>query len=461
MDHDASFSSSTIHRPAHIISATVRHEELKYIHPQLVWNVDKRIMVRGINNVSGVSCHLSSALQLMCHALVPLREALIDQYEHPVAQSKELLEFGRLFAALSLESSDPVDPTSIYKTIERLTSITQHDVGDVSTALSKLLEFIRKASPDSIPEWELLLNLCLFGGKTRQTIVGRKSEGGAAIIRTKTGKSKSMACPFPLVGTFESVEAALGSAFQSQVVAGYNWDRSGHVYDEERIQEEASQVSLDDWTTHKTLHLECLPNFWFLHVERFTYQDGDKTLSNPKVDIPSTLNLSKYLQDDVIYNLLGGVLHVTEDAIEEEGHYVVLLRVSAEHWILVDDDKCASHTQDTALELLGGAKDEQGHFLCGTLLVYGNEADDLEESQILDDLKRKLSEISIAELSNVGVELSEDVVGRRLSVQWTKGKLYTGIVESFDPSTGKHRVRYDDGDVKEYKLAKKTIQWVD
>jgi hypothetical protein len=398
----------------------------------------------------------------MCHALVPLREALIDQYEHPVAQCKELLEFGRLFAALSLESSDPVDPTSIYKTIERLTSINQHDVGDVSTALSKLLEIIRKASPVSIPEWELLLNLCVFGGKSRQTIVGRKRVGDAAIIRTKTGKPKSMACPFPLVGTFDSVEAALGSAFQSQVVAGYNWDRTGQVYDEERsIQEEASHVSSADWITHKTLHLEALPNYWCLHVERFTYQDGDKTLSNPKVDIRATLNLSKYLQDDTTYNLLGGVLHVTEDAIEEEGHYVVLLRVSAEHWILVDDDKCSPHTQETALELLGGAKDERGHFLCGTLLVYGNEADDSEESQILNDLKRKLSEVPPAALPDVDVELSDNVVGRRVSVRWTKGKLYAGIVESFEPSTGKHRVRYDDGDVKEYNLAKKTIQWED
>ena len=415
-------------------------------------------MVRGISNVSGVACHLSCALQLICH-LVPLREALIAQYEHPVAQSKELAEFGRLFAALSLERGDPVDPTAIYKTIERLTSINQHDVGDVSNALSKLLEIIRKASPDSIPEWELLLNMIFFGGKTRQTIVGRKRVGDAVIIRTKTGEPKSMACPFPLVGTFESVEVALGSAFQSQLVAGYNWDRSGQVYDEERIQEEASHVCSDDWTTHKTLHLEALPNYWFLHVERFTYQDGDKTLSNPKVDIPAMLNLSKYLRDAAMYNLLGGVLHVTEDAIEEEGHYVVLLRVSAEHWILVDDDKCTPHTQETALELLSGAKDKHGHFLCGTLLVYGNEADDAAESQILSDLKRKISEISTAELSQVGVKFSEDVVGKRLSVRWAKGKSYPGIVKSFDPSTGKHRVRYDDGEEKEYNLAKKTIQW--
>jgi hypothetical protein len=401
----------------------------------------------------------------MGHAIVPPREALIHHSEHPVGQHKELLEFGRFFAALCLESSDPVDPTSIYKTIERLTSINQHDVGDVSTALSKILEAIRKASPDSIPEWELLLNLCVFGGKTRQTIVGRKRVGDAVIIRTKTGNPKSMACPFPLVGTFDSVEAALGSAFQSQVVAGYDWDRSGQVYDEEQIHEEeaSSQTSSDEWITHKTLHLENLPNYWFLHVERFTYQDGDKTLSNPKVDIPETLNISKYLQDGATYNLLGGVLHVTEDAIEEEGHYVVLLRVSFENWILVDDDTCTPHTQDAALELLGGAKDERGHFLCGTLLVYGNnETDDSEVSQILNDLKGKISEISTAELSSqASMEYSEDVVGRRLSVRWAKGNFYAGIVQSFDPSTGKHRVRYDDGDAKEYKLAKKTIQWED
>jgi len=45
-------------------------------------------------------------------------------------------------------------------------------------------------------------------------------------------------------------------------------------------------------------------------------------------------------------------------------------------------------------------------------------------------------------------------------VKWGKGKYYSGIVTLYNPSTGKHRVAYDDGEVKEYVLAKKTIEWI-
>ena len=54
----------------------------------------------------------------------------------------------------------------------------------------------------------------------------------------------------------------------------------------------------------------------------------------------------------------------------------------------------------------------------------------------------------------------ESLIGRALKVRWAKGTFYEGIVDNFDPTTGKHRVRYKDGDVKEYTLSKKTIEWL-
>ena len=46
----------------------------------------------------------------------------------------------------------------------------------------------------------------------------------------------------------------------------------------------------------------------------------------------------------------------------------------------------------------------------------------------------------------------ESVVGRRIKVRWSKRKndAYNGTIESFDASTGKHQVTYDDGDKESY-----------
>eukprot|EP00978_Attheya_sp_CCMP212_P049678 scaffold695992_cov118-Attheya_sp.AAC.2 len=55
----------------------------------------------------------------------------------------------------------------------------------------------------------------------------------------------------------------------------------------------------------------------------------------------------------------------------------------------------------------------------------------------------------------------ERLVGRRLGIQWAKGKLYWGSVISHDATTGKHRVQYDDGDIRDYTLSKKTVTWDD
>jgi hypothetical protein len=48
----------------------------------------------------------------------------------------------------------------------------------------------------------------------------------------------------------------------------------------------------------------------------------------------------------------------------------------------------------------------------------------------------------------------DDIVGRHLRIKWAKGKFYPGTVASFNKETGKHQVRYADGDVKDYLLGK-------
>jgi hypothetical protein len=61
--------------------------------------------------------------------------------------------------------------------------------------------------------------------------------------------------------------------------------------------------------------------------------------------------------------------------------------------------------------------------------------------------------------SNIDWSKPTELVGRRLRIRWATGKFYSGVVASYDSTSGKHRVQYKDGDVRDYCLAKKTIDW--
>ena len=50
--------------------------------------------------------------------------------------------------------------------------------------------------------------------------------------------------------------------------------------------------------------------------------------------------------------------------------------------------------------------------------------------------------------------LDETHVGRRVSIVWSKTS-YSGVVAAFDKESGKHTIRYNDGDTKEYDMSKK------
>jgi hypothetical protein len=157
--------------------------------------------MRGIQNASGVSCHISCALQIICHTVPPLREALVHLHVTTMTQSsfsrrstttasaaspsfpneKALLELGGFFAALVRDEDDSstdgaVDPTGLYQMLEAMACINPHNVGDSSTAISKILDLIRTvtSSSSSSSTWKLLCDKCIFGGMTRQTIRGRK-----------------------------------------------------------------------------------------------------------------------------------------------------------------------------------------------------------------------------------------------------------------------------------------------
>ncbi|VEU34891.1 unnamed protein product [Pseudo-nitzschia multistriata] len=179
------------------------------------------------------------------------------------------------------------------------------------------------------------------------------------------------------------------------------------------------------------------------------------------------------------------VLELDDDDNEEDwegGHSVTLLRSgndndNSDPWLLVDDDKCQPISETRALAMMGGVLEANRHtnekdddndsvrtgsaYYAASLLVYSVLEDHRNEEwmQHIDDLvsswndhKRQLA---------ATIQAEESLVGKRLRIKWSKGKFYAGTVTRYDRPTGKHRVTYDDGDVKDYVLAKKTIEWIE
>jgi hypothetical protein len=162
-------------------------------------------MARGIDNVSGVSCHISCALQVLYHTFGPLIKVLRESKR----QKGVLAELSRFVQTLDdTTSNPPLNPigTLLYQSLEKETLLDQNDVGDASSAMLKILQVIRNQGSS----WSLLLEKC--GGETSQVILGRRNDGDTVILRTKRGKRKAMVCPFPLTGDILSVEAALHDA---------------------------------------------------------------------------------------------------------------------------------------------------------------------------------------------------------------------------------------------------------
>ena len=266
------------------------------------------------------------------------------------------------------------------------------------------------------------------------------------------------------------------------------------------------------WTTSKRVEIKRIPRVWLMHLDRppvsikklqrslskFLKQE-DNTESFTMTDhiqIPTELKLSSIMASSSIKDgdyeelststnlvLNGAIIQVAElddpddDSIErdedwEGGHSVTLLRNSkanlSSSWSLVDDDKIQLISEEQAIRMMGGvlqvrsndAETDKGcAFYAASLLVYSvpesSDSWEILEKDIVSSWNKRKRELAVA------VASQEALVGRRLRVRWVGGKFYSGTVTRFFASAGKHQVTYDDGDVKVYNLAKKTIEWVD
>lgn len=433
-------------------------------------------MTRGIQNVSGVSCHISCALQLLAHSVPKLTEdQLSSQLDDPEETSSiptVLRQLLHVLTTLKVVSPEALDPSLLYRWLQETSSLNPEDVGDVSTALYQLWQVIGKIDKD----WKAVVDYLVLNGETQQVICGKRQEDEHVLVRIKRGKVKRMACPFPvLLGQTSSIQDALQQSAQAQngtPVEGYDWDsQSKDAYIEKSLPlENDGDGDGDlsrDWTTNKSMQILKFPRHLFLTIERFAYQaDGQRVWKYPKLDIPMQMKVG-----ESNFHLCGGVLHVNEDLIDEEGHYVTLVSTVGQEdqfssssdcsWTVIDDDTCRAVDQDTAQSwLCGGSDENDGRFYCAILLAYRSNdtmVDEQEWDQVVARIKERGQHY---DPSSIDWSKPKSIIGKRLKIQWAKGKSYEGVVDHYDESTGKHRVQYNDGDVREYTLSKKIIEWL-
>ena len=426
--------------------------------------------IRGIQNPA-TACHVSGPILLLAYAMTPLARVLMEAA--PLRPDAALLQSlaAVLRALLGTEESGAVDATDVYERLGKAVSIRVHDLGDATSSLSKLLSALRDDA--MLAE---VVEKAFFSGACASLLTGERVENGMLFRRTKRTKTVILPVPFHVslhassttTDDTVSLQQLLSKNMSARPLNGYNW--SGN-YEETTVPihelsvDGGPFVTTDSWQTRKQLELLGVPPIWLIHVDRFSSVQG-RIMSHRQIcDIPLVLDTEKDVGltgDSQLYRLSGAVLHVADDTDsdeEEAGHYVTLVRTphaedESSIWTLVDDSQTTRVSQDTALKLLAGSESnlsENGTYMQATLLVY--ESPTLSET--MDIFENKILE-QVAEAKKLG----ESLIGRRLQVLWSKGKYYAGEVAAFDPQTGKHTIRYDDGDIRTYNLSKKTFQWI-
>jgi Ubiquitin carboxyl-terminal hydrolase len=418
---------------------------------------------RGIPNSSGVACHLTSALQLLIHAVPELGLGLLEIAKHDAGGGSMhtntpswMMELAHLVKCLVSEQDDIMDPTSFYHALTSATTLNPHKLGDAATALRVLLYTIQTTSSNNA--LEKLLHLSVTGGRLQQTMMGELVDKGKTIRRTKV-KEIPMSSPFVVPGDCSTLSDALARVtVEPQFIQGLHWD---HVSDYQDSIRKDLGCDEKEWTTTKTVRFASLPQHLLLHLQRFRYENDNVTLLSSDIDVPDQLDMTAYITDNtntrsccLQYQLQGAILHVSTNEEEETegGHYVALVRTSDSHWFLLDDDTIM-HMTDVkhVLDVCSGRPTEMmeeytNNCCCATVLAYSRTCQCTNTFALLQELRQ---------------EQQSSLIGKRLRIRWKSGKYYSGVVVSYNDKSGKHRIDYDDGDVREYTLSKKTIQWIE
>jgi hypothetical protein len=425
-------------------------------------------MAKGIINSSGFSCHLASALQLIYHCLPSLRQALIGLSGLPLLESPLLRNFARLFAELQRNDDDePVDPSALYSALRNQKSVESNDLGDSVRILRTLLatircEMVKLARSSACFKTLIKILENELDGTMEQILTGRKR----SVQRCKV-KLCAQASPFP-VPVAPSLAAGIDKAtIQPQEITGYSWENV-EGYDELEVEDSA----LEYWKTSKTIVFQSIPETLLLHLQRFSLIDGQVQLLANQMDIPYKLEMNKYCLEQSLqreYVLKGGLLHVSDShkasEDEEAGHYIAIVRLDG-RWIILDDEDSTemSYSEQDILDFLSCRKSSiiqlnSGSSVCPTLLVYtASQEGGKSSAALLSTFSEQLAD----KLKKQDEEQNWDfsIIGRRVNILWAKGNYYPGTIIAYNEIEGKHKIEYDDGDIKIYNLRNKVIEWI-
>lgn len=351
------------------------------------------------------------------------------------------------------------------------------------------------------------------------------TESSQFLVQTKRLKERRLFNPFPLpMPPFLKFVEVLRLAFcESHPVQQYNWPALEAVKTENGDRENGNEGAVEnstEWITSKRTHVTSFPPIFMFHLQRRELvsnqqiEDCDGIQGNEdggdstNLEIPFNLDLDPYLSSepskdataprklatDCTFELTGVVFHVSDDAgseeDEEDGHYAAAV-IANNQWFIVDDDTCLPVSVDQVLQWASGdywnettdfhktVNDTEpnkrdglrsGSFLRGILLIYHRNDLSLISVPYLRCTRMDSQQLKSANspdtngpfsLPSSRVRRGSEHVGRQLRVLWSDSMYYAGTVTSFNKLSKKHTVTYDDGDVREYNLSKKTVQWLD
>lgn len=253
---------------------------------------------RGIKNSSGVSCHLSSALQIIYHAIpqycrkdvILLSKKLPKVVEPPVNLVSIIIELGNVIEKMGMplmdENSyekdnslifnynrdDGVDASVLYKLLANAKKADYLKIGDAGASLRAMLGLLAQALEecmaktrkgdgydDEIISLAQKIHKCLTSlfwmGSLCHQIVGTKKfkECGEGCIskykkvRSKAPKVRPLPCPLTIpVRGKRSIHASVSSLIASEhPIIGYDWDKLDHnEYNEDKHTiDEANSIS--------------------------------------------------------------------------------------------------------------------------------------------------------------------------------------------------------------------------
>lgn len=358
-------------------------------------------MIRGIANTSSqTACHISSALQLLFHAIDDdddhrLREAILH-YDHRNARQNEDSNFlsilKEIFELLLENTTDDDDDNpianaeSLYQRLSDCFVVKGEDdrilldasrTGDTVTTFARLLQKLKETLDDS-ESTTTSYNISAFesifeGGSTQSTLERRSSNeiSSSDILEIKVLPTRRMNYPLTLtIPDYSTKEWTLAELLdhhynQPHILKDYRWNKQSQ--------------QMDGSVTFKRTEIVSLPKLWFIHLNRYSNTTGTyetKRISVP-VDIPSRLDTSFLFRNRVTstpieeselpheeqprctYELVGAVIYEDDNDDTDSLHSLVAIKRDDE-WYLIDDDEVDETTTGNVLSILKGSSLQQG-----------------------------------------------------------------------------------------------------